>query len=164
MGYPTSRSGKPFLSRSCGQKLKTPIWFIGAILKGSQKSSKMYIIVKSWSKPGKTTFFENMMEIWEIKYIQRASIALPKRMISIQNTPGYVGLIIGDFIHFIFSQPVGSHRATGGALTTLNLDCESHRSDRDKLWKPKNWASESTSSPSYVTFPILRKHPLEAKI
>ena len=33
-------------------------------------------------------------------------------------------------------QTLGSHRATGGALLTLDSDCEAHRSRRNKWYKP----------------------------
>ena len=60
---------------------------------------------------------------------------------------------------FFRHYPRGSHRATGGALTTLNLDWEGSRTDGDKSWKLNSRGNDSTSSHIYATFLILKNNP-----
>ena len=46
----------------------------------------------------------------------------------------------------------------GGAFSTLNLDCESSRRDRDKRLKSKSRAYDFTSPPVHATFQILKTY------
>ena len=46
----------------------------------------------------------------------------------------------------------------GGAFSTLNIDCESSRRDRDKRLKFKSRAYDFTSRPVHATFQILKTY------